>query len=75
MRLAALLLGTLVCAQANAAPVDKLMEYHSPLNACLYRYGLTAVGFHFSPAHVRAGLVKICEAQIKDSPYLAARMA
>ena len=66
MRMAVLLLGTLVWTQAIAAPVDKLMDYHSPLNACLYRYGLTAIGFHIPPAQVRAAAIKACEPQIEE---------
>jgi hypothetical protein len=66
MRIQLAALATLSCVQANATPVDKVMDYNSPLNACMYRYGLTSIGFGLSPIQVREGVAKICAAQIEE---------
>jgi hypothetical protein len=61
------ILVTLSCSQSLAGPNDRLKDYNSPLNACMYRYGLTAIGYQFSPSHVRSGVTAVCAAQIEES--------
>lgn len=65
MRIATLLAATLVCGQVSAAQIDTLTAYNGPLNACMYRYGLTALGLRMRPASVRKGVFQICATEIE----------